>query len=270
MSHNITVGGGSSVRLPTAGKYCDRDIIITATGSATDPIIQPLEITENGTYTAPNGVDGYSPITVNVEGSGGGSEIVDALLDCTITKLESNVTTIGDSALNYRRELRSVSLPNVTSICSYAFFSSFKHTAMPTLTLPSLTSAGEYAFGQSGVYSITLPKLKEVSSCMFDTCLVLAAVDLGVATKINGGSFFGCSDIESLIIRTNSVCSLAYTTVFNSSAIKNGNGYIYVPSALVDSYKTATNWSVYAAKIRALEDYTVDGSITGKLDESKI
>lgn len=32
MSHNITVEGGSSVRLPTAGKYCDRDIIITATG----------------------------------------------------------------------------------------------------------------------------------------------------------------------------------------------------------------------------------------------
>lgn len=32
MSHNITVEGGTSVRLPTAGKYCDRDIVITATG----------------------------------------------------------------------------------------------------------------------------------------------------------------------------------------------------------------------------------------------
>lgn len=30
--HNITVEGGSSVRLPTAGKYCDRDIVVTATG----------------------------------------------------------------------------------------------------------------------------------------------------------------------------------------------------------------------------------------------
>jgi hypothetical protein len=29
---NITVDGGSSVRLLTAGKYCDRDIVITATG----------------------------------------------------------------------------------------------------------------------------------------------------------------------------------------------------------------------------------------------
>lgn len=30
MSHNITIASGSSVRLPTAGKYCDRDIVITA------------------------------------------------------------------------------------------------------------------------------------------------------------------------------------------------------------------------------------------------
>lgn len=32
--HNITVEGGSSVRLPTAGKYCDRDIVITAEGGS--------------------------------------------------------------------------------------------------------------------------------------------------------------------------------------------------------------------------------------------
>ena len=29
-NHNITVDGGKSVRLPTAGKYCDRDILVTA------------------------------------------------------------------------------------------------------------------------------------------------------------------------------------------------------------------------------------------------
>ena len=32
MSHTITVECGTSVRLPTAGKYCDRDIVVTATG----------------------------------------------------------------------------------------------------------------------------------------------------------------------------------------------------------------------------------------------
>ena len=37
------------------------------------PNVLPLEITENGTYTAQDGVDGYSPVTVNVASSGGGS-----------------------------------------------------------------------------------------------------------------------------------------------------------------------------------------------------
>ena len=98
MRFDITVEGGTSVRLPTAGKYCDRDIVVTAKGGTEDlnevlteqealintlketlqgkasgggdtpanPIIEPLSVTENGTYTAHNGVDGYSPVTVNV------------------------------------------------------------------------------------------------------------------------------------------------------------------------------------------------------------
>lgn len=32
MSFNIEVESGTSVHLPTAGKYCDRDIVVTATG----------------------------------------------------------------------------------------------------------------------------------------------------------------------------------------------------------------------------------------------
>lgn len=30
------------------------------------PVIESLSVTTNGTYTAPSGVDGYSPVTVNV------------------------------------------------------------------------------------------------------------------------------------------------------------------------------------------------------------
>ena len=30
------------------------------------PVIEALSVTTNGTYTAPSGVDGYSPVTVNV------------------------------------------------------------------------------------------------------------------------------------------------------------------------------------------------------------
>ena len=35
-------------------------------GSEVEPVIQELNVTENGVYTAPDGVDGYSPVNVNV------------------------------------------------------------------------------------------------------------------------------------------------------------------------------------------------------------
>lgn len=35
---NITVEGGKSVKLPTGGKYCDRDIVITATGGGSSDL----------------------------------------------------------------------------------------------------------------------------------------------------------------------------------------------------------------------------------------
>lgn len=39
-------------------------------GGTSNPVIHALEVTENGTYEAPNGVDGYSPVTVNVAAGG--------------------------------------------------------------------------------------------------------------------------------------------------------------------------------------------------------
>lgn len=46
MIYNITVDGGTSVRLPTAGKYCDRDIVVTATGGGS--------VSEPSTISGPN------------------------------------------------------------------------------------------------------------------------------------------------------------------------------------------------------------------------
>ena len=45
-----------------------------AGGSVADPVIEPLEVTKNGLYAVPDGVDGYSPIMVNVPQTGGECE----------------------------------------------------------------------------------------------------------------------------------------------------------------------------------------------------
>ena len=47
---------------------------IASISGAAEPVIEALNITTNGTYTASDGVDGYSPVTVNVPQDGAPSE----------------------------------------------------------------------------------------------------------------------------------------------------------------------------------------------------
>jgi tRNA A37 threonylcarbamoyladenosine synthetase subunit TsaC/SUA5/YrdC len=70
--------------------------------------------------------------------------------------------------------------------------------------------------------------------------------------------------------KTSAICTLSNANGVSGSGIGKGTGYVYVPSALIETYKTATNWSTFANQFRALEDYTVDGTVSGELDESKI
>ncbi len=45
-------------------------IVIKTIPQGKEPVVEAITITENGTYTAPVGVDGYSPIMVDVAGTG--------------------------------------------------------------------------------------------------------------------------------------------------------------------------------------------------------
>ena len=55
-------------------------------GGGSEAVIRSLDVTENGTYSAPSGVDGYNPVNVNVSGGGGSltpeeQEALDTLVD---------------------------------------------------------------------------------------------------------------------------------------------------------------------------------------------
>ena len=287
-THNITVEGGSSVRLTTAGKYCDRDIIITATVCATDPIIQPLEITENGTYTAPDGVDGYSPISVNVAGSGGSGGDLDALIDKSITEISSNLKAVGAYAFYGCSRLTTVDFPSATSIGPYAFYNCgglktvdfpsatsidtyafYGCSGLKTVDFPEATSIGPYVFsGCRSLTTVDFPAATSIGTCAFSRCGGLKTVDFPAATSIGPYAFEHCFNLTSIILRNSSqIATLSNTSVFNNcyhllgktNATYNPqglkDGYIYVPSALIDTYKAATNWTTFADQFRAIEDY---------------
>ena len=110
-----------------------------------------------------------------------------------------------------------------------------------------------------------------IGSHAFYACTKLSKADLPAVTKLEANAFRECSALRRLILRnTDQVVSLNSQFDFYDTPIKSGTGYIYVPAALIEDYKVATNWSTYASKFRVLEDYTVDGTTTGELDTSKI
>ena len=109
---------------------------------------------------------------------------------------------------------------------------------------------------------------KTIGNSAFQECSNLTTVDFPAVTSITSSAFRTCSSLKSLLLRGNKVCTLS-KNVFVSTPISSGTGYIYVPSSLIEQYKAKTNWSTYAAQFRALENYTVDGTITGELDPAK-
>lgn len=102
-------------------------------------------------------------------------------------------------------------------------------------------------------------------------CKQLTLVDLPAIKSLEASAFYE-SAISTLILRGGTVCPIPSTSTINGTPIRNSanDGYVYVPSVLIDSYKAASNWSTVASKFRALEDYTVDGTVTGELDPTKI
>ena len=152
--------------------------------------------------TDPVAVSDMAAQIEGIQAGGGGDDVLDALIDRSITEISSS---------------------SATSIGSYAFYS----------------------------------------------CSSLTTANFPVATSIGTSAFQYCRSLKSLLLRNNKVCTLSNTNTFNSTPISSGTGYIYVPSELIEQYKTANNWSTYASRFRALEDYTVDGTITGELDPAK-
>lgn len=109
-------------------------------------------------------------------------------------------------------------------------------------------------FRCNALAEVYAPYAHTLSASCFREC-AFERIDLPRTTSIGGQCFSGCSALKTVILRADTLCALGAMTVFSSTPIFSGTGYIYVPAALVEEYKAATNWSGYATQIRAIEDY---------------
>ena len=197
-----------------------------------------------------------------------------------------NVESIGEYAFRGCGNIQSINMPKVKTIGVNAFGYNV-YTTMPKCvtnnTFPLLESCHDgnvlfgYMFDGELLY---LPKMKEMLSMkdlkadspkyinlpefvdqyislrrMFGNNKVIQKVWLPKVANIQYKDFNGCTALVALILAKTTLVPLTDVNAFENSTVATGTGYIYVPSALVSEYKTATNWVTYASQIRAIEDY---------------
>lgn len=185
-----------------------------------------------------------------------------------------SLTEIGDGSMfSDCSSLRSISFPNLTTITGGSVFQGC--TSLESINLPEAINIDAYSFQNcTSLIRVVLPKADNIGGMAdgrtFNGCTSLRFVDLPMVTSIPYAAFLNCSSLVALVIRTDAVPSARNEQMFQGTPIASGGGYIYVPRDLVNGYATTNYWSTYAAQYRALEDYTVDGTITGELDETKI
>ena len=178
--------------------------------------------------------------------------------------IPSGVTSIGASAFNYCTTLKSIDLPqNITAITTYmcAGCYSLESVDIPsgvtsiasnafqtcvnlkTINIPStVTTIGGYAFNNCySLQEINIPSgVTVINGCSFQSCYSLPKITIpsGV-TSIATNAFSGCVGLHEIHFLPSSPPTLANANVFY-----NVPTYckIYVPTASLSAYQSATNY----------------------------
>jgi hypothetical protein len=156
-----------------------------------------------------------------------------------------NLTTVPTSAFSNARKLVKADLPVATTIKGNAFNYA---RALTSLHIPLAENLGEgNSFSNTSLEVFVAPSIKSV---LGNDSLVrnnnLTTVDLGEGcTRLNNRCMQNSPLLGTVILRGHSVVPLNETGVFNGTKFANGGagGEIFVPSAQIENYKVATNWS---------------------------
>lgn len=149
-----------------------------------------------------------------------------------------------------RIEAATVTYPNLSitydSVGEYVSTQLIKRTLAGHYENTTVTKLKHGALGfMTALTSATFTAVTSVGHSQITGNASVEKLDLYSVTTI--GPYNNGSRLKTLIIRADTVATTQ--TSFTSST------NIYVPRALVDSYKVATNWSASADRIFAIEDY---------------
>ena len=245
--------------------------VITVDVPAPQFVTETLNVSANGTYNPGQGIDGYSQVVVDVPISGWDQKSVTEGVQ--IVNLSNSASYVNSYAFINNRYLQTVNLPNCKSVGENAFYKcySLSQVSLPMcnyisgsafytcssltqINLPMCSNIGRGAFYSCiSLTQINLPMCRYIDSAAFQSCSSLTQINLPMCSYINRGAFGYCSSLSIITIGYSSICSLVTSAALSNTQITSSTGSIYVPASLVDSYKSANNWSYFSTQIFPIE-----------------
>ena len=219
---------------------------------------------------------------VNTKDVYGSQKTLEKILTSSITEYKDNVITAvapysfnaaGITYDNTRMNFKSVDLPNVTEIKHYAFNVLYE---LRDWNVPKAIIFRDYCMGQVPIHKLTIPSSGGQRASRFVQYHTVHTVDFTADLSTGGTGLTLAENLRyaynlcHLIVRRNGVMNNTSSNAFQQTGLANGIGWIYVNDDYVNSYKTASNWSVYADQIVKLSDYPkplVGGTITDTWDQ---
>lgn len=158
-----------------------------------------------------------------------------------------------DTVLNQVVEGSAVSLSlNAGYVGRYKFYQSQN---LIEVNFPKATIVMNNAFSLcTKLVKVNFPAVTTIWDSVFSSCPALKTLVLPSIKEFKQLALYNCG-VDTLVLPSNTVCIAQNANTCTNTPIASGTGYIYVPAALVEEYKAATNWTVYAGQFRAIEDY---------------
>ena len=168
---------------------------------------------------------GYASKIGEISGGGGWDQKSFTEGTIEIINLDNSASFVASSAFDGNKTIQTVNLPYATSVSDNAFYGC---TSLSQVSIPMCEFLGENAF-----YN----------------CTSLTQMSLPMCSYIGSGAFFRCRSLSIITIGYSGICSLTSFGAFNGTQITSSIGSIYVTASLVDSYKSASNWSYFSTQI---------------------
>lgn len=182
--------------------FADSRMEVPSNVVTTMPVIKglPSDITKIASssvfYTASLDIGIVQDSGVVVWTGDSGSDVLDSILDGSITSIKNDITSIGNYVFAYAANLEEIDFPEATNIGEYAFTYCGK---LVEVNLPKATNIGESAFSYcSNLERIELPELITLGKSVFNSCGKLVEINLPKVTSIDLRALYYCSSLTDI------------------------------------------------------------------------